>query len=208
MPARSPPRSSAPACWEACCQRGNRDACNQPLEVHREIDPRQRLVEIIDVEYEVLLRGRECPEVHQMAVAASLDGNAGARLMLEVLGHYRGGAAQERERTYAHALVTNRDQLRHAVAIARGQDGDRIAIAGSEQLGVPLARHLFAQALAVRIALCERAPRGLGHLTCDVKHLKRRTGLAAACALERRQRDFPTADITRRPVWVPRVRTH
>src|SRR5262249_8101152 len=64
------------------CQRGNRDACNQPLEVHREIDPRQRLVEIIDVEYEVLLRGRECPEVHQMAVAASLDGNARARLML------------------------------------------------------------------------------------------------------------------------------
>src|SRR5262249_59134201 len=57
----------------------------------------------------------------------------------------------------------------------------------------------------VRIALGERAPRGLGHLTCDVKHLNRRTGLAAACALERRQRDFPTADITRRPLWVPSV---
>src|SRR5262245_29681689 len=141
-----------------------------------------------------------------MAVAASLDGNAGARLMLEVLGHHRGGAAQERERTDKHALVANRYQLRHAATVARGQDGDRIAIAGPEQLGVPLARHLCAQALAVRITLGERAPRGLGHLACDVKHLKRRTGLAAAAALERRQRDFPTADITRRRVWAPRCR--
>src|SRR5262249_33872617 len=126
-------------------------------------------------------------------------------LMLEVLGHHRGGAAQERERTYTHALVALRDQLRHAAAIARGQDGDRIALAGPEQLGVPLARHLRAQALAVRITLCERAPRGLGHLACDVKHLKRRTGRAAASALERHQRDFPTADITRRPVSFPSV---
>src|SRR5262249_51760432 len=157
---------------------GTRDVGNNPLEPPREINPRQRLVEIIDVEYDVLLRGGECPEVHQMAVAASLDGNAGARLMLEILGHHRGAAAQERERTYKHALVANRYQLRHAAAIARGQDGDRITLAGSEQLRVPLARHLCAQALAVRITLGERAPRGLGHLACDVKHLKRRTGLA------------------------------
>src|SRR5262245_66237081 len=109
-----------------------------------------------------------------MAVAASLDGNAGARLMLEILGHHRGGAAQERERTYKHALVANRYQLRHAAAIARGQDGDRITLAGSEQLRVPLARHFFAQALAVRKTLGERAPRGLGHLACDVKHTNRR----------------------------------
>src|SRR5215468_3539196 len=68
---------------------------------------------------------------------------------------------------------------------------------------MPLARYLFAQALAVPITLGERAPRGLGHLACDVKHLKRRTGLAAACALKWRQRDFPTADITRRRVSVP-----
>src|SRR5262249_19516212 len=125
-------------------------------------------------EYDVLLRGRECPEVHQVAVAASLDGNAGARLMLEVLGHHRGSAAQERERTFTHAIVANRYQLRHTATIARGQDGDRIALAGSEQLGVPLARYLLAQALAVRITLGERAPRRLGHLVCDIKHAKRR----------------------------------
>src|SRR5262249_14410008 len=81
-------------------------------------------------------------------------------------------------------------------------------IAGPEQLGVPLARHLCAQALAVRITLGERAPRGLGHLACDVKHLKRRTGLAAAAALERRQRDFPPADITRGAAPVPSLQTH
>src|SRR5262249_46532936 len=121
---------------------------------------------------------------------------------------HRGGAAQERERTDEHALVANRYQLRHAATIARGQDGDRIAIAGPEQLGVPLARHLRAQALAVRITLGERAPRGLGHLACDVKHLKRRTGLAAAGALERRQRDFPMAEITRGAAPAPSLRTH
>src|SRR5262245_41869405 len=50
---------------------------------------------------------------------------------------------------------------------------DRITIAGSEQLGVPLARYLFAQALAVRITLGERAPGGLAHLACEVKHGQR-----------------------------------
>jgi hypothetical protein len=124
-------------------------------------------------------------------------------LMLEVLGHHRGSAAQERERTHKHALVANRYQLRHTATIARGQDGDRITLAGSGELGVPLARYLCAQALAVRITLGERAPGGLGHLACDVKHLKRRTGLAAACALKRRQRDFPTADITRSGISSP-----
>jgi len=109
-------------------------------------------------------------------------------------------APQERERTNKHALVANRYQLRHPATIARGQDGDRIAIAGSEQLGVPLARYLFAQAPAVRKTLGERAPGGLAHLACDIKHANVDTGRAAACALERRQRPS-VADITRRAAW-------
>ena len=106
------------------------DARGQALEVHGEIDSRQRLVEIVDVEYDVLLRRRECPEVHEMAVAASLNGDAGCRLMPEVLGHDRGRPAQEGERACKHAFVTHRDQVRHAGAVARGEDGDRIAIGG------------------------------------------------------------------------------
>src|SRR5258708_17655902 len=97
-----------------------------------------------------------------MAVAASLDGNARARLMLEVLGHHRGSAAQERERTYKHALVANGYQFRHPAPIARSQNGDRIASGGPEQLSVSFPRNLLAQALAVLITLGERAPRGLG----------------------------------------------
>jgi hypothetical protein len=49
-------------------------------------------------------------------------------------------APQERERTNKHALVANRYQLRHPATIARGQDGDRIAIGGPEQVGVAFAR--------------------------------------------------------------------
>src|SRR5262249_35490754 len=118
--------------------------------------------------------GGESSEVHQMAVAAGLDENAGARLVFEVLGHHRGGAAQERKRTGKHAIVANRYQLRHTAAIARGEDGDRIALAGTKQLGVPLARYLFAQALAVLITLGGRAPGGLAHLAWEIKQGNRR----------------------------------
>src|SRR4029077_21053754 len=135
-----------------------------------EIDPRQRLVEIVDVEYDVLLRRRECPEVHEMAVAASLNGDAGCRLMPEVLGHDRGRPAQEGERASKHAFVTHRDQVRHAGAVARGEDGDRIAIGGAEQVGVTLARNLFAQPLALPVAVGARAPGKLGDVACGVEH--------------------------------------
>src|SRR5262245_66480801 len=53
-------------------QCGHCDARRQPLEVDGEIDPGQRLVEIIDVEENELLRGVEGAEVHEMAVAAGL----------------------------------------------------------------------------------------------------------------------------------------
>ena len=51
------------------------DACRQPLEVDGEVDAGQRLVEIIDVEKNELLRGVEGAEVHEMAVAAGLHGD-------------------------------------------------------------------------------------------------------------------------------------
>jgi hypothetical protein len=67
-----------------------------------------------------------------MAVATSLDGNARDRLMLEILRHHRRRATQECEWAGKHAVVAHRDQLRHAIAIARGQNCDRIAGGRSE----------------------------------------------------------------------------
>jgi len=71
----------------------HRDACSQSLEVDREIDAGQRLVEIIDVEKNIFLRGGKGSEVHQMAVAAGLDGDSRDRLVPQVLRHHRGRAA-------------------------------------------------------------------------------------------------------------------
>src|SRR5262249_6242257 len=130
------------------------------------------LVEIVDVEYDILLRRIERAEVHEMAIAASLDRNASDGLMLEILGHHRGRAAQECERARQHALIAHWDQFRHAAAIARSQDGDRIASSRSEQIGVSFARRLFAQTLAVLVAFGARAPWGLGDLAGDVKHAR------------------------------------
>src|SRR6516164_6205690 len=118
------------------CQRGHRDACSQSLEVDREVDAGQRLVEIIDVEKNVFLWGREGSEVHQMAVAAGLHGNPRARLMPQVLRHHRGRAAQEGEWACEHAVVANRYQLRHARAVAARQDRYRVAIGGPKQISV------------------------------------------------------------------------
>src|SRR5262249_47184464 len=94
------------------CQRGNRDACSQSFEVDREIDAGQRFVKIVDVEKNVFFWCREGSEVHQMAVAAGLDGNACGRLMPEVFRHHRGGAAQEGEWVCKHSLIANRSGTR------------------------------------------------------------------------------------------------
>jgi hypothetical protein len=98
-----------------------------------------------------------------VAVAATLHGDARGRLLLEVVGHHRGGAAQEGEWTDQHALIANRDQLGHAGAVGLGQDGDRVALGGAAQIRMFLAGGLFAQTGAVIITLCERPGQSLSH---------------------------------------------
>jgi hypothetical protein len=110
------------------CQRGHCDACDQSLEVDREVDSGQRFVEIIDVEKNVFFWGGEGSEVHQMAVTAGLDGNSRGRLMPQVLRHHRGRAAQEGEWACKHSLIANRYQLRHARAVPTRQECHRVAI--------------------------------------------------------------------------------
>src|ERR1019366_7821852 len=58
---------------------GNRDTGREPLQIHREIDAGQSLVEIVDVEENTSFRRVEGPEIHQMAVAAGLHVRAGLR---------------------------------------------------------------------------------------------------------------------------------
>jgi hypothetical protein len=89
---------SRPLLQKISRQSGDRHASRQTFEICREIHAMQSLVEVIDVEQNVLFRGGECPEVHQMAVPASLDGNSGSRLMLEILSHYGGRTAKKGER--------------------------------------------------------------------------------------------------------------
>src|SRR4029077_14850793 len=86
------------------------------------------------------------------------------------------------------------------------QDGDRITIAGSEQLGVPFARYLFAQAPAVRKTLGERPPGGLAHLACNIEHASRRHRSRRRVCARAAPAGF-AADITRRPRSVPRARS-
>ena len=142
---------------EARRQCGDCNARGEPLDIDGEIHARQGLVEIVDVEQDVLLRGGECPEVHQMAVAAGLDGNSRGRLMPQVLRHHRGRAAQEGERADQHALVAFRHQLGQPRAVGLSQDRDRVAISRAAQLSVLLTRRLLAQPRALLVALGERA---------------------------------------------------
>jgi hypothetical protein len=59
------------------------------------IDARQRLVEIIDVEKNVIFGGDEGAEIHQMAVAASLYRKTSGWLTGKVCCHYRSRSTQE-----------------------------------------------------------------------------------------------------------------
>ena len=133
-------------------ERRDRDARGEALQVHGEVDARQRLVEIVDVEEDVFLRRREGTEVHEVAVAAGLDVDAGKRRMGEVLRHHGRSAAQEGERAHQHALVALGDELGHADAVAFGEQRDGIAAGVVVELGMRFARRFAPQHDALLIA--------------------------------------------------------
>src|SRR5262245_26319156 len=128
-----------------------------------------------------------------MAVAACLDVDSRGRLMPQVLGHHGGGAAQKSKRADQHPLVANRHKLRNAGAVAPRQNSDRVALAGSVQIGVLLARRLAPQTSAVLVTLCERA-RG-GH--CARSELRGVEGVAGV-ELSRSQPGHEPAGALRR----------
>ena len=96
---------------EAVVARRDRETRGHTLHVVLE-RPRQRLVEIIQVEHQRPFRRRVHAEVRQVSVAAELDVQTRGRRVLEVGGHDLGRTPIERERRNHHASVTHRHQIR------------------------------------------------------------------------------------------------
>src|SRR3982751_993432 len=70
------------------------DARGQPLEIPLP-GCTQRLVEVVDVEYQVALRRSEAAEVHQMRITASLHRDAAYQRPRQVVGHDRSSATKK-----------------------------------------------------------------------------------------------------------------
>ena len=116
------------------------DAGRQTLDVDGEIDARQRLVEIVDVEEDVVFGRIERAEVHEMTVATGLHRRPRERLMGEISRHHRRRASKKRERVHHHSLVTFRHELGDALGVGFRQNGDRIPIPGPMEFRMSFAR--------------------------------------------------------------------
>ena len=101
---------------EAIVARCDGDACCEALDVPFE-RPRERLVEIIEVEHQFAVRRMVPTEVSQVGVAAELHRQPGVRDGCEVGGHQLGAAPEERERGGQHPAVAQRNEAR----LARGR---------------------------------------------------------------------------------------
>ena len=129
------------------------DARRQTLDVHSEIDARQRLIEIIDVEEDIVFGRVERAEVHQVTVATGLHWRSRHRLMGEIGRHHRRGAAQEPEGGRYHALVALGQKLRHPLGVGFRQDSDGVAIPGPMQLSMGFAQDAGSQLSTVLVSL-------------------------------------------------------
>ena len=83
-------------------------------------------VEIIDIEHQTGGRGAENAEIADMRVAHALHRNASDWRGSQVIGHDEHGAPVEGERAGAHALVTQRNQIRYANRGLLLQKADRL----------------------------------------------------------------------------------
>jgi hypothetical protein len=162
---------SCPLIGKPLCQRSYGDARRQSLDVDREVDARQGLIEVIDVEKDVLLRRGKGAEVHEVAIAARLNRNPYGGLMLQILRHHRRSAAQESERAGQHSLIADRYELRDAGAVTDRQNCNRVPIGRAEQIRVFFARRFAAQTDAPLVTVSKRARACLGHgdLSSDIR---------------------------------------
>ncbi len=128
------------------------EACRKALHVPLE-RPRQRLVEVVDVEHEGALGGGEAAEVGEMGVAAQLDLEARARRRREVGGHDRRRAPVERERRREHPAVADRQELGHARHALLLEDPHRFPVRGRLKCSVAGSGNGFSRSPALCGAL-------------------------------------------------------
>ncbi len=122
---------------------------------------RQRLVEVVDGEDDLPLRGGESAEVAQVGVPAALDADPGGRGASQVGRHREGRAPVERERGADHPPVSQREQVREASLLGLQDQFDRIPpIARGRPGGVRFPRAGRSQRLALGIPLgpCHELP--------------------------------------------------
>ena len=92
--------------------------------------PRQRLVEVVQVEQQPPFGRGEQAEVRQVRVAAQLGIQAGHRGVLQVRRHDRGRAPVEGERRDHHPAMPDRHQIRLPGQVLRLQQRNRVRAAG------------------------------------------------------------------------------
>ena len=128
------------------------EACRKALHVPLQ-RPRQRLVEVVDVEHEGALGGSKAAEVGEMGVAAQLDLQTRARRGREIGGHDRRRAPVERERRREHPAVADRQELRHARDALLLEDPHRFPVRGRRKCSVAGSGNGFSRSPALGGAL-------------------------------------------------------
>ena len=107
------------------------EARREPLDIPLE-RAGKRLVEVVQVEDEIALRGGEAAEVREVGVAAELHLEAARRQAREVVRHHRRGAAEEGEGRDEHAAVPDRQELRDARRGLLLEKRHRVTVSGLE----------------------------------------------------------------------------
>ena len=88
--------------------------------------PGKGLVEVVDIEDQPALGCPETSEVHEMAVPAQLNHDAGVRCVRQIRSHHRRRTSEEAERRLRHPAVADRQQVLDAALALRNQHPDRI----------------------------------------------------------------------------------
>ena len=144
---------------EAVVATGDHEAGRQPLEVPFP-GRREGLIEVVDGEDNLPLRGGETAEVDQVGVSAALHADAGRRGARQIHRHGQCRAPVEGEGRQHHPPVAKGKQLGEAPLVGLQHQADRIGPIGA---GLPSrmrgAWALLAQALAHCIALSPRRVR-------------------------------------------------
>ena len=125
-----------------------RHAGTEPFNVDGEIDVRQSLVEIIDLEQGLALGARADPKIADVAVAAGLNREPPARCPAQILGHHGRGAPEEAVRRRTHAPIAFRYEVGKTAAVGFGQNRKRIAPDREGELGKALAWRAVSQRFA------------------------------------------------------------